>query len=61
MITNKHQNQPLMISTASSQEQKITRVFAVQGASAGRFVRIRFMEGSPTAVSEMKVQGVMRE
>lgn len=48
-------------SIASSQEQKITRVFAVQGAPAGRFVRIRFMEGSPAAVSEVKVQGVMRE
>lgn len=48
-------------SKASAQEQKITQVFTDQEAPTGRFIRIRFMEGSPAAVSEVEVQGIMQE
>ncbi len=42
-------------------EQTVDKAFTAQESLTGRFIRISFLGGSPTAISEIKVSGVVRE
>lgn len=48
-------------SHASVKEQKMTKVFAAQEKVVGRFIRIRFTQGMPAAISEVKACGIVCE
>lgn len=44
-----------------TQEQKVNKAFTAQESVTGRFIRIRFVKGTPAAIAEVKVAGVVRE
>lgn len=44
-----------------TREQKVNKAFTAQESVTGRFIRIRFVKGTPAAIAEVKVAGVVRE